>query len=143
MDLNPAYSFDVASSWTGDIDLACFRTGSNIICLSFTFGGTTSFSDDYVGLLVNIDYGGGFPYHLDCQVTKDLTRNVWSTVTLSGSTSDGTIAVTVNGANALSGCTASFDPDTKSYSWYGMNTSGNTSFPFFMNYDDVQVTVRR
>jgi hypothetical protein len=143
MEISPATLLSLAPAWTGQIDLACFHSGSNFICLSYTYGEVTSWSSSYVGLLLNVDYSGGIAFHNDCQVTKDLTRNIWNTVQITATWSTGALQVLVNGTNAVSNCTAGFDPDTNASIWYGMDTSGGVSVPYSMYYDNIQVTVRR
>jgi hypothetical protein len=144
MEISPATQISLAPSWGGEIDLACIYAGSNIICLSYTYGGITSFSDSYVGLVLNVDYVGGIGIHSDCQVTPDLTRNIWNTVKLTENWSSDTLQLLINGTSALSGCSAfPFDPDTNAMITYGVDTSGTTSVPYSLYYDNIQVTVGR
>jgi hypothetical protein len=140
-DINPVNFAGVAPPWTGSIDLLCVGFGSAEACFSYTRGADLSFADGYTGYFIDHTFSGGPAYQRQCQLTGNLTANLWTRVELRLTRNPATIQVFIAGASAGQ-CSAGVLDDTVTAATFGQiafpDTPGWTVY-----YDNVIAVVRR
>ena len=118
-DINPVTLPGPVPPWTGTIDLMCASFGSGEACFSYTRGANLSFNSAYTGYFIEHQFTGGPAYLYECQVTANLTANLWTRVELRLTKSPGTVQVFVAGAK-VGECNAGFLDDTASDISFGL-----------------------
>jgi hypothetical protein len=140
-DINPVNFAGVAPPWTGSIDLLCVSFGSGEACFSYTRGADLSFADGYTGYFIDHMFTGGPAYQYQCQLTGNLTANLWTRVELRLTRTPATAQVFIAGASAGQ-CNAGVLDDTVTDVSFGQR-----AFPeaagWTVYYDNVVAMVRR